>query len=314
MKEILLLNYSNKNSLPKVFLLILILGTLLGSTSCTKDLDYELPYLGDKLVVNGLLSPDSVVSLRVSTTMPVTGDFRTKLGVTAATVAFFENGMLVESLLHTGNGTYRSPSGFKPVPGKAYAVQVSAEGFAAVETLPETVPFPPELGQLVFQEQVKSIFNDVPTRKLSVELKSKGDVAAFYNLNVQPMYRGRKLTANTFYTDKVLETGDPCGFMGDGNEFNLSDACFSGGSYTVNIGVELRGFVTIGQNLELVNADQVVLTCRSISKGYYEHLENGYQPDGYLMAIMEPRFVHTNVIGGFGMLAAYNEHKIILNL
>ncbi|MFT2009154.1 DUF4249 domain-containing protein [Pontibacter sp. 13R65] len=305
----LIINYLNKKALPKALLLLLALGALLGFTGCSKYLDYELPYLGDKLVVNGLLSPDSVVHLRVSRTLPVTGDYRTDLAITGATVSFYENDKHVEDLRDTGNGMYASPSGFKPVPGMAYSVQVAAKGFVSVQTIPETVPFPPDLGSVVLQEQIKSIYNNVYTRKLGIEIKAREEIGEFFNIDITPMYQGERIFRMIFFTDQVLQAGSPCGFRGRGSYY-FSGTCFRGSSYMATFGVELEDYVSGSPNY----ADQLTITCRSISKSYYEHLEKGHQPEDYLMAIMEPRFVHTNVIGGYGLLAAYNEHKIILNL
>src|SRR5690606_31620872 len=105
------LNYSNKKCPPEALLLLLLLLAAVLLPGCSKDLDYELPYVGEKLVINGTLSPDSVVSLRVSKTMPVSGDFRSNLRLADAQVAFFEEGVFLENLLHTTDGTYRSSSG-----------------------------------------------------------------------------------------------------------------------------------------------------------------------------------------------------------
>jgi hypothetical protein len=111
-----------------------------------------------------------------------------------------------------------------------------------------------------------------------------------------------------------MEAGDPYGFLGNGNEFNLSDICFNGNAYTVNISVELRGSVIINNQFLQVDAQQVVVRLRNISSNYYKHLESSYQPEGIELAFSGQNILYSNVKGGFGILAAYNEQKIIINL
>jgi hypothetical protein len=310
--------------LKRLFLVSLQLAMLAVLAACSKELDIELPYLGDKLVINGILTPGQVIQLRVSKTAPVGSDLTENLGLRDATVALYEDSVFRENLRHTEQGTYISPSRYQPVAGRSYFVRVSAEGFAAAETRPETVPRPVAIDTYAFSEAIRSRLNSTyPTRKLTLTFADDAARQDYYSIGVQAYYRGYKLTSNTYYLDKPLDAADPCGFLGgvgSAFQYNLTDICFAGATRQVNFGVETRGFPQADYRaanpgiFSELDGDQIRVSLRKGTATYYEYLKTANQPEGFFIAFTEPNVLQSNVQGGLGLLAAYSEYTVEIRL
>ncbi len=294
-----------------------ILGLLLWN--CQRYLDIELPYEGDRLVILGLLSPDSVITTRIQQTGPPTGRFLFSESIVPnATARLFENGVFVEELKHAGNSIYRSPSGFKPSTGKGYFLKVSAPNLPDAETGSEIIPSAVKVNNYVFQDTISSLFNsnDYP-RRLMFEFADDGQKTDFYSAELTGYYKKNEVALNTFYIDRPLEAGeDLCGFRAADNRYVYQDVCFNGKTFSTDLGVSTGGSVqdTIGiteRRGEQVTCDQILLRFRKVTKTYRDYLRlSGFENDGFLQAFTTPIREYTNVKGGYGLWAAYSENAI----
>jgi hypothetical protein len=278
-------------------------------TSCEKELGYDLPYEGDRFVVYGVLSPDEIVSVQITKTYPPTGKYLFE-DIDYATVALYEDSIFVENLRHQGKGVYVSASKRKPETGKSYFVRVTAEGFPEAVTRPEKIPVPVRIDEYDFSEKISSIrHTDYPTRKLTFTFTDDPATEDYYTARVLGFHQQNKVHVEAFSGDRPAEAEDVCGFTGD-DEFSLRDVCFSGLPYTLNIGVETRGNEQpSGQKKD---CDRMVLTLKRSNYTHYEYLRTYYNEEGFLQVFYPPRPRYTNVIGGYGILAAYSETRVEL--
>lgn len=317
-------------TMQRFFLIGIQLVILVALAACSKDLDVELPYAGDQLVINGVLTPGQLIRLRVSKTAPVSGNLTDNLGLADATVALYEDSVFRETLRHTEQGTYVSPSGYEPVAGRSYFVRVSAEGFAPAETRPERVPLPFTLNTYAFDEAIQSSLNSqYPARKLTLTFSDDPNGEDYYSIEIRGYSQGYELGINAYYLDVPFDAADPCGFLsGNGGDlqYNLTDICFNGATRQVNFGVETSGspsaeyraafpdragvFGSFGE----IDCDQITVSVKKITKSYYEYLKTNSQPEGAFLAFIEPYVLHSNVTGGLGLLAAANEYKLAIKL
>jgi hypothetical protein len=284
--------------------------------SCEKGLDIDLPYDGDKLVIWGLLSPDRVVSIQLNKTYPPTGKSLFIDGIANATVTLYENDVLVQQLVHKGSGVYSSPTNFKPKSGKTYAIKATASGFPALSTLPETIPSPffisrLEVGQL-FDSPVSSSTKALP---ISITWTDVANQENFYSILPQS-YIGTQRFGGSFDIDTPSEL-DVCGFSFEPSVYNLSDKCFPNGTYTKKIGVNFSYASVTDKPLNdpliknlTQTVDRIYILFRHVSKNYYQYMYSGNQPEIVLLAFASGYPRHTNVVGGYGLLASYNEQKI----
>jgi hypothetical protein len=301
-----------------LFFLIALAAAL--PTGCQKELGYELPYAGDRLVIHGFLSPDRVVLVNIGKSYPPTGDHSFTGGITNATVALYEDGVFLENLVHTAKGDYLSAGNYRPRVGKAYHVEVTAGGFPPAETLPETIPAPAGVDSFTFRDTVISPLNeDFPALRLSFSFTDTPGQVNYYRPGVVVYYQDKVLGVNVFDLDRAMGVEDMCVYH-DGINFLVRDLCFADQSFTLNLGVETRGSVQRDEATISIDSlrkyggnprfDRAELYFSSITRNHYEYLKTSYQPEGIELAFNGPRPQHSNVKGGYGILAAYNRQVV----
>ncbi|RIV18786.1 DUF4249 domain-containing protein [Fibrisoma montanum] len=292
---------------------VLSLLLLTGAFSCTKDLGVDLPYEGNRLILYGVLSPDSVVTLRVGHSYPPTGRSVFDDGIQTAEVHLYEDSILVDKLAHQGEGFYVSTTSFKPTAGKSYYYQVLATGYPQAQSKPERIPDPVKFQNYKFDEVIRSTINSgFPTRKLTLSFIDDTQPDSYYAVDLRAYLEDQVLAINTFGLDRPDDVEDGCGFRSAGelNEYNLSDICFNGQSTIVRIGVELQGYIQPGGRVG--SADEIILSLRRTNRGYYEYKRTFNAVEGFLQAFQPPQLRYSNIDGGYGIILVYSKDEILL--
>jgi hypothetical protein len=135
-----------------------ILACIFLFTACEKRANVELPYEGDKIVVNTFIQADSPVYIRVTQSQPATilNDLTFK-ELAFAQVTLLENGQPFAPLnwqVIGGRGYF--VSGIPARPGKRYAITVAANGLTGVNGS-DTIPSQPDIRDLFARKTANSI-------------------------------------------------------------------------------------------------------------------------------------------------------------
>lgn len=91
---------------------LLLTSIALLLAACSKEITFNEPDYEKKLVINGLICPDSLITVRIGRTYSIISGERPV--VTNATVLLYTNGRLVELMQHKGNGIYHNQQLFTP--------------------------------------------------------------------------------------------------------------------------------------------------------------------------------------------------------
>lgn len=102
---------------------VFILAVLSG---CRSDFDLDLEQVSPKLVINALVSPDSVFTVHLTTEYDVLSDKESEIPENA-TIILIENDNLVATLVKNGN--YYIAPGFYVKVGNRYQIKASVAGF-----------------------------------------------------------------------------------------------------------------------------------------------------------------------------------------
>jgi hypothetical protein len=288
---------------------------LIAAGACRRDIDYDLAYEGDRLVVNGLISPQQTAAVSVSRSNAPSGQAPPDLSVTGATVLLYENAVLLEQLVHGQRGQYASPSGFKPRAGNAYFVQVTAPGLPPAQTALARVPNALQLESYSYRTGLNSYLNpSEPAAEVEITLLDSAQTADYYQVEIAALYNGVARGVSTWLVGETEEAGQPCVRLNN-SSVTYRDDCFNGTTYRSIIGVETRGIVLQnGQEPVEVDYQRLRVRVRRISADYYRYLETTDLNEGIGLAFFEPTFQHANVEGGFGIWAAANEQELVFNL
>lgn len=161
----------------KKYLIILFLLISAGCfISCEKEVDFKGKITDPVLVMNSILTSDSVVTIYLSQSRFILGDLKPITDISGATVSIFVNGEEKEQLTYKTKGIYMET--YHPKPGDRIKIEAIAEGFDRISS--QTVI--PQSPNIVVSDSTVSIIEtkyDNPMQPNTVE------IAKFRNLQLQ---------------------------------------------------------------------------------------------------------------------------------
>jgi len=307
---------------------LLVLALL--ASGCRKYLDFEGEDLQPRLVLNGLVTADSVVTVYLSNSRGVIDPGQLAAVTNGQVRVFDEQGNLLEQLVHVGEGAYRGSVVIAP--GTALSVQAQASGLAAVRAN-DRVPLPVPIQQWdtvsVEAEGGGSGFGST-TLEVTLTINDPGDRSNFYLLEafVGQQYIIQQVfdpISGTFVLDTIfldepfwsrayLSSADPVlisqSDAGPGetrvffNRAVFRDDGFNG--TTRSFRIRLESFIRPGTlDLRLVSISEATFR-------YFRTLERYAYTEGDPFA--EPVQVFTNVEGGLGIWGGANVEQVLIDL
>ena len=125
-------------------------------SACVKDIERPSLRLSEQIVLNGLLMPDSTVSISLTKSMPLETNDSIFPSITDAEVELYENEIFVTHLKHISKGIYKSK--YFPLAGQKYSIRASIPGYTTV-TANDKIPETPKLSAC-FKKDNSLEFND----------------------------------------------------------------------------------------------------------------------------------------------------------
>lgn len=300
-----------------------------------KEIEYELPFEGEKLVVIGVLNPDEFFNVRVTHTWTPTGIIPKNTFVDDATVNILEDGKLKEQLVFEKEGNYISKKGIKPLLGHKYSVEASSSKYSKVTS--EQVQIPENKARFTYQ-QVADIdykYNrDTPKDQINVTIEDDISKRSYYAISFN-LYGDKSSDGNLYNRGSVFYLNDDgevtsnkeCSFAQiiykDKTTISesvrvLANQCFTNSKNTFSFIVEKAyntGFNINTKTYIFKKVETPTLNVYQFDKGYFEYLKLKDQPDGlFERAFTEPHTTYTNIKGGYGIIGAVTKKSELLNM
>ncbi len=292
-------------SLLKLIILFLLTVTFSG---CVKILTDDLKAEKTKLVINSVISPDSVFTVNVSKTANIFDEetLDNLPFINDAEVKVFENGNFLFNLDSKDNGYYRKD--YYPLPGKKYTVEVYHKDFDPVTSgavIPGVVKVKKfdtiSLEQIdQYTSALKSgfLFDDPPGEDnyymLQGEITYLDDSGAFYN---------------TFLDFRVPDVDENLYAVSNGDKLLWSDKLIDGHEIKIEF-YFFDGYIETGKMLKSIKDGNAIFKFyfSNISKDYFLYLktERLYYETANTDPFMEPVIIHSNVKNGYGIFGAMN--------
>lgn len=263
--------------------------------ACTKSVDIQLPYEGDKIVVNTLIQPDSVIYVRVTRSIPsnILDDSGYK-DIPGSSVSITANGVaLATPQIQVIKGFSYFVSTEKAVRGQQYAVQVQAPGLTSV-TATDTLPFAPlakNAGAQRNSNRVQFTLKDDPAPgnyyRIRIYLAGVNDAPGAYLLfGLDPAFNNNLVD---FFTKSNY------------NSLVMSDERFNGKD--VNF---------VLQTVDPIpGASEVTVEVSTLTRATYEYFNTMMaQRENGNLALRNPVRVYTNVTNGYGIVGGINTKKL----
>lgn len=281
------------------FIIVYAIGLVLMLTACDKKARLDLPYEGDKIVLNTFLLADSVAYIRVTKSEPVVSSNDPEFTeLTDAQVTILENGLpfsAVHRKVINGRGYFVSDTAIRP--GKIYTVTAAATGLTAV-TATDSIPAQPEVSGLFAQKTASQVY---------FTLKDPGNVINYYRIHIY--------TADS--TDGAIRSLSRIKYRLDPS-FNNNFADIISDAYYEDLVVKDerisgKSIVFVLQTSLPVTDKYMIAEIVGLTEPGYRYLKNlddqqDNQEEGSFLA--QPVKVYSNVANGYGIVAGMYSKRI----
>ena len=310
-------------------IIILSVAIILIITACEKKLDIDIPEGEKHIVVNGLITPDSLLAVSVSKSQNILEDDDISF-LTDAAVKLFGNDIFVENLLHVNSGVYIST--LIPEIGVNYKINVDYNNLKSV------------VADMILKNPVEIVSVDTTVEvhtndygggdtyqeyeiHYKIKIEDDGNTNDYYFLAlslIQPLYEYDEYGLPTFVgyeeTNEYFNTNDPA--FRDNNEFTLdgmfgsvfTDELFNGTQYTLNIST---GHFFDGYYRKLDGEEYIIkVKLLTVTEDIYRYIisynlnqKTKYDP------FAQPVQIYSNIENGLGLFSGYtmDVDSLVLN-
>lgn len=281
------------------FIIVAILCMIIFA-ACSKESRIAIPYDGDKIVLNTLIQPDSLVYIRVTGSKPVREYQNLKFPeLKNAAVTIYEDGKTMptpEWKVINGKGYFVTQMAARA--GSEYRITVSYSGLASV-TATDSTPQRPEI-------------RDGAAQKLGNRVR----FTLKDNINEKNYYRIRVYNADTvngiitpFKRDTVKFRLDP--------SFNNNFADIIGNSYNSEVmlsdeRISGKDVLFVLQTSKQVTASYMIVEVSNLTTGAFKYLDgtSDQRLEDGLDFTLNPEDIYSNVENGYGIVAGVNAGRL----
>jgi hypothetical protein len=307
---------------------IVLLISIVFLVSCEKDIEFSGKITDPLIVLNCVISPDSIISAYVSKSKFFLANEPGFDNVENADVLVYLNGKFKEKMTHVSGGLYISD--FIPEAGDNIVLKTSAAGVQSassqtiisskptvisVDTTIESLSYYP-----IVSYPVGNVDNAPDTTGVNLTYQIKMKIKIHDNAKEQNFYRLlATLPANSkenkysySYVDITLDgllsgnQNDPASLInisGSENIFKIfSDELFNGKEFSVALTISGTNYIKLNDN----QTPYLNINLQNLSSDYYKYLftlGQSLSSDGFFS---EPVQIYNNVVGGIGIFGSYN--------
>ncbi|WP_161596625.1 DUF4249 domain-containing protein [Chitinophaga vietnamensis] len=282
--------------MQRIFVYAVLLVMIL--CGCERRVDINLPYEGDRLVINSLIQPDSVVYARVTRSIPANvyneGAFAE---VRDAGVTLEEDGKVLPMAALQIGGNMWYVSSQPAVLGRHYKISASKSGLSSVYAA-DTLPPPPNVSNASAQRN---------SSRVRFTLKDRPGAADYYRLRIFAYGpSGQPDTMRLFRLDPSFNN-NVIDVIAEANYTSMimSDERFDGKTLT---------FVLQTKD-PIVNAKQLMIEVSELTYNSWQYLKTASaQLENSGSIVTEPVRVFTNVVNGYGIVGGINTRRLVFKV
>ncbi len=281
---------NRKEFIRKIIIqLIFFLSLFLFSYSCMEEIPYQKESFTPKLVLNGGITRDSLISIQLTSTQDVE-DTSLKI-VKNATVELFINNNFAGNLKYDSNGIYTST--VRAELGKTYKIKAYCDNYDTISASTE-IPEKLQINNCSLVYNYGVFFDGEPSSKLTVNITDRDEKHNFYYIN-------HFLLNDSFFM--FISPIDPASLAGthDGESVIFNDQQFKSSSYNLVFSISRADRDTFFYSI-IIN---------TISESYYRFLISIFDyidanNNNYFKNNTESPEVYSNVKNGYGVFYGYN--------
>ena len=329
------------------YLLLIALIITISFSSCEKIIEFNGGDVKTKLVLNGLLMPDSLVKVKITESRFFLDDDGAFKEINNANVELWKDNNKIEKLSNIGEGYYIGS--YIPKTGDNIRITASCDGFDQIECSTEiaiptsiisadTINYHEDISYNGYYEDGlwlidSTSYNTYINFEMNITFKDPKDIPNYYSLNVYLKCNysdGESFSLPFMYNsdDLVFQKRNNMDFLDDDNNNYLqltifNDELFDGKEYKLKIKTDNK-YIGIRNNQsdpETENPEfigmEISVELQSLSQAYYMYLKthDAYlNMDNLMEYFAEPIQIYSNVKGGIGILGSYSKSVFTIPL
>ncbi len=319
---------------------VFVFAAVLSFTSCENEIEFSGDEKASMMVINGFVSPDSVVKVHVSRSKFFLKDDSSFDNITTADVSLWVNNEMYEDMHHIGNGFYSGT--YVPKKGDIIKVVASTNAFPNVNCSAEIPGAIPVLSIDTVVKPINSFYNinyrydpltgttvtDTigVTRNMNMQVKiSFHDSLNYENYyllvvrNKKTYQSGDVRKYSTFFTSDDMVFGNSSAeenLLGEtayNKYFEFNDELIDGKTYNLTFDQSISSSEykivkpdggDVGVNF--VVKSEMIVELISITKSFYLYLKTVESGANVTDFFSEPVQIYSNINGGIGIFGGYN--------
>ena len=289
------------------YLTLLILFSFIILYSCEKIIDINISDKDKKIVINSIISTDSLVKVNVSKSLNILDD-QNAIFLNDAVVNLYEDGNFIEQLPLDSNGTYKSKN-FYPLVNKKYKIEVSCNGLTSVSAenkIPQKVP--------IISIDTVSVQTDINNAiEFTMKFTDPVNDTNYYFLEAKTRYNEYNYFTgeleNSYMSNLYIYTVDNIVDV-DVNQNGgivFTDNLINGQTYSLKFNIDKYNFYN--------DTNKVYFYLNSVSKDFYLYIKSySLNQENMDNPFAEPVQVYENIKNGYGIFAGFSSYKDSINV
>ena len=301
-------------------ILIISIAILFIFSSCEKKLDIDLPDSEKKIVVNGIVNPDSLMKVRISKSMNVLDNGKIQY-LSDATVKLFKDDTLLEELTNLDSGYFQSS--VVPKINSDYKLTVDYSDLTSVSASiklqnPVQIMEIDTVSEMQFYNYGNGFIGTLYVMHFNIKISDNANLTNFYFLSISaltPLYEydfnsGEYILVGYENNSIGLSSQDPV--LSNSEHFILdsksgivfSDEMFNGTEYTLNVESYIQKYREFEEQDELGAMYYIELL--TVTQDVYNYITS-YNLNQYTQydPFAQPVQILSNVNNGLGLFSGY---------
>lgn len=292
-------------------IIILLAAILPIFLACEKIIDIDIPDSERRIVLNGIINPESTISVNISRSLSVLEDNKFVF-LDEATVKLFEDGSEKGLLKSIGNGYYELP-GFLPTIGSSYRLEVESHDLQSVSAV-SVVPERPQFSEV----DTMTIYNEWGGSSIKLSFKINDPIQEnYYAVSLMATYKYFDYFNNK-PTDSLITSPQYFEFLQNGQGGIQDRLIEENASYRLNSNIFISDQLFNGKDFKMdlsmsrffsPTTDTIWLdiSVQHVTKSYFLYAAsmNKYNRSNG-NPFSEPVSVYTNIENGFGIFSSYS--------
>lgn len=301
---------------------LLLLGGAGLFVGCVGEVDMPYPTYSDRYVLNGILNPDSIISVTLRKTLPPLSDRTEYSPVENARILCFHNGQRLGMLTYQKDGRYELPE-THPKAGGIYRIEATTEELtlSATDTVPVDLLY--KIGGVPYQ-----ITSPHRNPDLNITFPELSQITKYVWLSFVNRLSERVIGDTTrYFIDTYGAVASISPYLDDFNASRRDNDLRNIYSYMARIKPSALGQARIVfsplsyTGAYMLPGTQLVLNVSNVSQAYDRYIKTAITAISNRLVnnngalnnpFYEPTNVYSNVQNGLGILGAVNNRQHIL--